>query len=312
MKKTACLLVILFLALTAGAQKNCGAEALTFLQRYESTSVQKLSAATIDSAILNITILINNAETVLIKEQVARLYTVRAELETEKLAREQRELNSNMHSSSDLFDRIESDYNKACELSQECACEHLEDLHDFFLRYENEAKAKEVEERMKNLGISDELHTFLGLGVNYLAPKNILGIEMSILGTDPIRQKKTIDASTGKPYRPCGYQYPMSIGLLTIGYEASLGESMDPAKYNGVKLDPIWINYYVALRPTQFLFCNSAAGNSFVWRPEIGYSFASFSISYAYNLAFKRSFTYLPPHNFSIHIMIPSLHMEKD
>ncbi|MGZ3883873.1 MAG: hypothetical protein ACXVPQ_05310 [Bacteroidia bacterium] len=306
------ILILIFVTVYGFSQVPWETEANAFLKRYYATKLKNLNEGTLDSAVINTTQFIlgasNNSSSAILSE----LYVARAQLRLEKWQRRQNGLNSNLNQSDDLYSMIEHDYKKATTYGIECECTSIGFLEDFYEESENEEKLKEVQARMKELGIVNELHTFLGLGVNYLAQKNILGVEMSILGTDPIRRKKTVNPATGKFYRPCGYDYPMSLGVLTIGYEASLSASMDPSKYNGVKLDAIWINYYVSLKPTQFLFCNSSTGNSFVWRPEVGYAFASFSISYAYNLPFRRSFTYLPPHNLSVHIIIPTLHMEKD
>jgi hypothetical protein len=293
-----------FMSAIAMAQMSWERETGIFLKNFYKVSLEKLAGNTLDSAILNTTQLIARATDSVDKSTLAEVYGARGSLRFEKLKRIQSGLNSNMNVNGELVTGVEADYRKAAGICATCECTYLGYLFSYYEYLGNDAKLDEVSDRLRKLG-DEDLPTAFGIGLHYLAPRNIVGAELTLFAFQKARQEKMIDPQTGKSFWPCGYQYPVAIGFLALGAETSIEGSFDLDNYSAVKFSPIWINAYASFRLSQFLFCGSKAGNSFVWRPEIGYSFSTLSINYAYNYAFNKSFTYLPSHSISIRYVIP-------
>lgn len=203
--------------------------------------------------------------------------------------------------------QIESDFQKALSFCADCKCHILENMLDFYSEYRTVPQWDSLKKEARAVGMPLD-NTYLGIDLSYNPQKNISSVELGVLGAWTVFQpKKWVDAK-GKKYRKCDYFYPLAVGLFFVGYETSLTERT----YQAIKFNPFWIKFMFSAHPLQILYAKWNDKKSFIYRPEIGLSFSSFAIDYAYNLPFNKSFDFLSHHNLTVRICIPTFKIDKN
>ncbi len=84
----------------------------------------------------------------------------------------------------------------------------------------------------------------------------------------------------------CSRLIPFSISSPSVGYEWNVTNGT-----RGFRVSMFEVNSIIHIVPLQFVFLKSNSGlRSGILRPEIGFGFGRFSLSYAYNLFFGKNF----------------------
>ena len=125
-------------------------------------------------------------------------------------------------------------------------------------------------------------------GINYLLGKNSwMGFEVSCVGyVDPSYVLKNRDTLDGKIKKVNKRNFPIAVGILTIGYNQSLVNSAQEFTISGIRFTaPLYVEV------TKFGFERGLNTTHGLWfyRPEIGIGNSFISIGYAYNLMFNKS-----------------------
>lgn len=284
------------------SQVDVALQVYEFNSQYNLRNIKKTSTRELDSAVAMAGYYAGMGEVLDDKEALSSLYAIRGNLRFE-LLRRKKYTNPEALKRDSLVKQIASDYESAIHYCTPCACDYLNDLEDFYFYTGDKQNYEQAHLRKKALDEGEDTPWMFGIELNYLAPKNIVGLSLCIGSYSPIKQKRFTDPETGKEYNPCGYNYPFAIGLMSLGVEKSLDNNV----YRAYKFSPVWINAFVSLHPAQFTYAFYRETKSITWKPEAGLSFAGFSVNYAYSLAFNKEFTYVPRHMVSVKAMIPAI-----
>jgi len=298
--------LLLFIAGSSNAQTSWEDKVSDFedsLKRYSSYSGSELN-----TLLLRCAVFIDTYDGIGTKEAMSDLFIIKAETKNQILTKK---LSGDADSlflaqNAQLIGEIEADYRQAIAVNEGCKCSALEEIKDFYYNYGTKKKYEQVEKEARANGVVLD-YNFIGIDINYASPKNIISAEVGILGTWSLRQPKTGIKPDGTKYRKCGYEYPMALGILFLGYETSFTNT----NYRAAKLNLFWFKYYMSVHPLQLLYATEGSTRSFIYRPEAGFSFSTFAVDYALNLPLNGGFKFLPRNNLSIRICIPAISVFK-
>lgn len=262
----------------------------------------KYSVSEIRGSINKSTAIINSYCKTCSPEILSSVYLARANLRTFLLEWQQDSVGDNYTPPAAAVSKIKTDFVMAQSFCQSCKCGMYDNIMGFYANYGTEKQIDSLEKVAKAMGKPTD-HNYIGLQLGYLSQQHIASVEFGILNAWTVRQPKRWMTDGGKKYRKCKYDYPMAIGFAFFGYETSFTNS----KYNGFKIDPVWLNYIFSIHPAQIIYADYKTGKSFIYRPEIGLSFSTFAINYAMNIPFNESFGFLSQHNLSIRFCIPTI-----
>jgi hypothetical protein len=235
-------------------------------------------------------------------EVLSSLYLARANLRTFWLEYEQDSVGDGYTPPPAMVSKIKSDFLMAQSFCQTCKCGMFDNMLGFYGSYGSEKQLDSLEKVAKVIGKPTE-HSYMGIHLNYIPQQSIAGIGFGFLNAGTVRQPKKWADESGKRYRKCKYEYPMSTGFLFFGYERSLMN----AKYNAFKIDPVWLNYIFSIHPLQVVYADTPTGKELMYRPEFGFSFSTFAVNYALNLRVGGTSEFAVPHNISIRFCIPAI-----
>lgn len=267
---------------------------------YNSNDYTKYRLSELDSAIRLAGQFLNVKEGLADKEMIAYLYAVRGRLQMTRAMK----LDPDYTVKFDTITQfVESDLENAIRYCVTKECDFLYDLEALFRYTGDNEKLKRVLISKRKLRDPFEMPMELGLGIDYMVPKNIVGLSLNLGMHTRVKQTRWRDPETGKKFYPCDYMYPVAFGFLEAGVERCI----DSTNYQAVKFSPIWLNFFAALNPLQFTYGTVHGMQTFSWRPEVGISYSTFSMNYCYNLPFNKKFTFVPEHSLTIKIVIPAI-----
>jgi hypothetical protein len=294
-------LILFLLSCTVHAQSGWDQQAHDFVKdaaknRYKYT-IQEVQAAIEKS-----TVFINTFCKSCSRDVQSSLYLARANLRMYVLDFERENSEVVYRAAPDILSKINADFIKAQSFCDACKCGMIDNIGKFYADYGTQKQLDSLEKEAKAMGKPTDF-TYFGINLGYTPEKSIAEIEFGLLNAWTVRQPKKWVNADGSKYRKCSYEYPMAIGLFFVGYERSLVN----AKYNAVKIDPIWLNYIVAVHPFQLLYADGPHGKTFIYRPEAGLSFSTFAVDYALNIPFNGAFGFLSRHNLTVRFCIPAI-----